>query len=166
MALDAAVGDQRDTVSPAAGPRRHSYSACSCGTPKLVVRRVVQPPPGPMPTFTALTPRSARNRTPSAVATLPATSSTSGNACLNASIALRHHHRVAVRDVDDDHVDVRLHELGGALDEVAGRADRGADQQAAVRIAGRERQPLLPMNVLGGDQADQRAVARRPAAAS
>ena len=46
------------------------------GTPKLVVNRVVQPPPGPMPTFTASTPRSARKATPSAVATLPATTCT------------------------------------------------------------------------------------------
>ena len=51
-----------------------------------------------------------------------------------------------------------LHELGGALEVVAGRADRRADAQPAVRIARRERQPLLAMDVLGGDQADQRAV--------
>ena len=65
------------TSSPSA--RRHSTMACNCGTPKLVVRRVVQPPPGPMPTFTALAPRSARKRAPSAVATLPAMTSTTGN---------------------------------------------------------------------------------------
>ncbi len=156
MPLDAAVGDQRHAVSRRR--RRHSTSACSCGTPKLVVMRVVQPPPGPMPTLTALTPRSTRNRTPSAVATLPATSSTSGKCFLNASIALRHHHRMAVRDVDDDHIDLRLHELRGALEIIAGGANRGADAQPAMRVARGKGQPLLPRDVLGGDQADQRAV--------
>ena len=34
---------------------------------------------------------------------------------------------MAVRDVDDDDIDLRLHELRGALEEIAGRADRGAD---------------------------------------
>ena len=69
-----------------------------------------------------------------------------------------HHDRVAVRDVDHDHVDVRLDQLRGALDEVAGRADRGADRQPAVRVARREGQPFLAVNVLRRDQADQRAV--------
>ena len=56
--------------------RRVSTSASTCGTPKFVVSRVVQPPPGPMPTLIPLTPRSRRNCTPAAVATFPATIST------------------------------------------------------------------------------------------
>ena len=55
-----------------------------------------------------------------------------------------HHDRVAVRDVDDDHVDAGAHQLGGALEVVAGRADRGADAQPALLVARRERQPPLP----------------------
>ena len=38
---------------------------------------------------------------------------------------------MAVRDVDDDDIDVRLQELRGALDEIAGRADRGVN---AVKV--------------------------------
>ena len=37
-----------------AAAMRQSTSACPCGTPKLVVIRVVQPPPGPMPTLIAV----------------------------------------------------------------------------------------------------------------
>ena len=40
-----------------------------------------------MPTFTPLTPRSARKRAPSAVATLPAIISTSGNRRRNSPVA-------------------------------------------------------------------------------
>ena len=69
----------------------------------------------------------------------------------------RHDDGMAVRDVDDDHVDVRLHQFSGALDEIAGGADRGADHQPAVCIARREGEPFLAVDVLGGDQADQRA---------
>ena len=43
-----------------------------------------------------------------------------------------HHDRVAVRDVDDDHVDAGANQLGGALEVVAGGADGGADAQAAL----------------------------------
>ncbi len=54
-----------------------------------------------------------------------------------------HHHRVAVRDVDDQHVDARLDQLRGALEVVAGRADRGADAQPALLVARGKRQPPL-----------------------
>ena len=100
VALDAAVGDERHA---AAGRRRGTRRApATCGTPKFVLSRVVQPPPGPMPTLMPLTPRSARNATPSAVATLPAISSTSPNRVAERLDRARHHHRMAVGDVDDD----------------------------------------------------------------
>ena len=53
----------------AAGLGLERTVAWICGTPKLVVMRVVQPPPGPMPTLTASAPRSARKVAPAAVAT-------------------------------------------------------------------------------------------------
>ena len=142
MPLDAAVGDERHAglAGAPAGIRR---SACSCGTPKLVVSRVVQPPPGPMPTLTALTPRSARNRTPSAVATLPATSSTSRKRLLERLDRPRHHDRVAVRDVDHDHVDPRLDELGGAL-EVSRRSRRSRRRPSAGRARRGSRTAAAP----------------------
>ena len=52
-----------------------------------------------------------------------------------------------MRDVDDEHVDAGADQLGGALEIVAGRADRRADAQAALRVARRERQPPLPDEV-------------------
>ena len=55
-----------------------SRMAVSWGTPTPATRRVVQAKPGPMPTLTASAPASARSRKPSAVATLPATTSLSG----------------------------------------------------------------------------------------
>ncbi|CSD09469.1 Uncharacterised protein [Vibrio cholerae] len=48
-----------------------SAIAVICGTPTPVTMRVVQIEPGPIPTFTALTPASISARAPSAVATLP-----------------------------------------------------------------------------------------------
>src|SRR6266851_2963289 len=65
-------------TSPA--PATASRMAVICGTPTPVTTRVVQIEPGPTPTFTASTPRSTRARAPASVATLPATSCTSGNA--------------------------------------------------------------------------------------
>ena len=48
----------------------------SCGTPTPATIRVVQMEPGPMPTFIASAPASISALVPSAVATLPATSTT------------------------------------------------------------------------------------------
>src|SRR6202023_1519210 len=61
-----------------AAARAQSRMAVTCGTPAPVTTRVVQMLPGPMPTFTASTPRSISARVPSAVATLPTTRPTSG----------------------------------------------------------------------------------------
>ena len=137
---------------------RHSTSACSCGTPKLVVIRVVQPPPGPMPTLMPSAPRSSRNRAPSAVATLPAIISTSLEALAELAHRLLHDDGVAVRDVDDEDVDAGAHELGRALQVVAGRADGRADAQPALLVARGKRQPPLVHEVARRDQAEQAAV--------
>ena len=48
--------------------------AVTWGTPTPVTTRVVQMLPGPMPTFTASTPRRTISRAPASVAMLPATS--------------------------------------------------------------------------------------------
>ena len=50
-----------------------------------------------------------------------------------------HHQRVAVGDVDDQHVGAGPHHLRRALEIVAGGADRGADPQPALRVARGER---------------------------
>ena len=63
-----------------------SITAVNCGIPTPAMIRVVQIEPGPMPTFTALTPASANAFAPSPVATLPATTCIS--LFLNASQAL------------------------------------------------------------------------------
>ena len=89
-----------------------------------------------------------RNRAPSAVATLPAISSTSPNRLRNSLDRALHDHRMAVRDVDDEHVHAGLDQLRGALEVIAGRADRGADAQAALRVARGERQPPLLDDIL------------------
>ena len=70
----------------------------------------------------------------------------------------RHHRRMPVRDVDDDDVDLGAEEFGGALEIVALRADRRADAQPAVRVAGGKRKLPLRDEILGGDQSAQRAV--------
>ena len=70
---------------------------------------------------------------------------------------LGHHDRMTVRDVDDEHVDARLDQLGRALEIVPFRADCRADAKASLRVARRQRQPLLLDDVLGGDEAGQHA---------
>ena len=60
-------------------------------------------------------------------------------------------------DVDDDHVDTCLDELGGSLEIITFRADRGTDAKPSLRVSRGERQPLLLDDVLGRDQTDQRA---------
>ena len=74
-----------------------------------------------MPTFTASTPRSISASVASAVATLPATMSTSGNSRRMRRDHVEHALRVAVRRVDDEHVHVRGDQRLGALHRVAAR---------------------------------------------
>ena len=69
-----------------------------------------------------------------------------------------HHHRMSMRDVDDEHVDAGAHELARALEVIAGRADRRADHQPSLRVAGRERAALLTHQVLGRDQPVEHAL--------
>ena len=76
-----------------------------------------------------------------------------------------HHHRMAVRDVDDEHVHAGLHQLGCPLEVVAARANRRADPQPALGVARRKRQPLLPPDVARRHQA-RRACPHRPRAAA
>ncbi len=74
-------------TSRAEATRAHSAMAVTCGTPTPATMRVVQMEPGPMPTFTASAPASTSASVASAVATLPATSCTSGYFCLVARTA-------------------------------------------------------------------------------
>ena len=50
---------------------------------------------------------------------------------------LRHHDRMTVRDVDDEHIDTRLNQLGRALEIVSFGADCRADAQTSLRVARR-----------------------------
>ena len=68
-----------------------------------------------------------------------------------------HHHGVAVRDVDDQHVDAGANQLGGPLEIVAARADGRAHAQPALVVAGGKRQLTLPHQVARRHQADQPA---------
>ena len=68
-----------------------------------------------------------------------------------------HHDRMTMRDVDDQDVDARLDQLRGALEIIALRTDRGADQETTLLVAGGERESPLLQQVAGGDQPDQLA---------
>ena len=59
-----------------------------CGTPTPVTTRVVQIEPGPMPTFTASAPASISALVPSAVATLPATTSMSKSRLIRRTVSI------------------------------------------------------------------------------
>ena len=68
-----------------------------------------------------------------------------------------HHDRMPVGDVDHQHVDLRLDQLGGTLEIVTGRADRCANHQTPVRVARRERQLSLAADIPGRYEAGQTA---------
>ena len=63
--------------------------------------------------------------------------------------------RVAVRGVDDEHVDLGGDEGGGALERVGADADGGADAQPPALVLRRERVALALLDVLDRDQAAQ-----------
>ncbi len=132
--------------------RADSAMAVICGTPAPVTMRVVQIDPGPMPTLMASAPARASSQAPSNVPTLPAMRSTSGNFCLDQLDGLKHARRVPVRAVDGQQVSLGLHHLRGALEEVAGRANGGADAQAALGVLRRVGILQALLDVLDGDQ--------------
>ncbi len=72
---------------------------------------------------------------------------------------LDHAARVAVRRVDDEHVDAGVDERLRALERVGPDADRGADAQPALLVLRRLRELDLLLDVLDRDQAAQPAVA-------
>ena len=69
-----------------------------------------------------------------------------------------HDDRVAVRDVDDQHVGSGTQHLAGSLQIVSGGAHRGRHSQPALLVSGCERMPLMLDEVLRGDEAEHRPV--------
>ena len=63
-------------MSESAAAEAQSNTAVICGTPTPATTRVVHIEPGPMPTLIPSAPASIKARVASAVATLPATTST------------------------------------------------------------------------------------------
>ncbi len=109
----------------------------------------------------------AGTRAPSAVATLPAISSTSAKALAElapspCSITTEWPCAMSITMTSTLGAD----QLRGPFEVVAGGADGGADPQPAVLVARRERQPPLAQQVARGDQADAACRPRRRAAAS
>ena len=108
--------------------------AVICGTPTPVTTRVVQMLPGPMPTFTASTPRRTSSRAPSSVATLPATSCTSGKACAERVDRREHAFAVPVRRVDDEDVDAGATSAARASMRLGTGAHRRGDAEPAMLV--------------------------------
>ena len=96
-------------------------------------------------------------RAASAVAMLPAIDLDRDGA-LDLAHHLDHAARVAVRRVDDEHVDAGLDERLRALERVGPDADRGADAQPPLLVLRRLRELDLLLDVLDGDQPAQPAV--------
>ena len=113
--------------------------------------------PGPIPTFTASAPASISASVASAVATLPAITST-GDARLDPAHHLDHAERMSVRRVDDEHIGAGGDECLRALDRVGADADGGADAQPAALVLRRVRVLDLLLNVLDRDEPAQLAV--------
>jgi hypothetical protein len=90
--------------------------AVSCGTPTPVTTRVVQMLPGPIPTLTASAPRSSSARAPPARGDIAGDDLSVGEPLARALERLQHADGVAVRGVDDEHVDARVDECLRALE--------------------------------------------------
>ena len=81
-----------------------------------------------------------------------------GEVLLDPLDAIEHALVVAVRGIDDQEVDARLHHALGALVGIGAGADRAADAQLAELVLGRERVLGGLGDVLDGDQAAQDVV--------
>ena len=127
--------------------------AMICGTPTPATIRVVQMDPGPMPTLTASAPASASARAASPRGDVAADHVDLRIVLLDPAHALDHAGAVAVRGVDDDHVDAGLDQRLDALLGALAHANRGAHAQAAAGVARRIREAGLLGDVLDGDQA-------------
>ena len=143
--------------------------AVTWGTPTPATTRVVQIEPGPTPTLTASTPASTRACAPARVATLPPMTWTCRVA---GSVLSRRDHveqqpGVAVGGVDDEHVDARLDQGGGALPGVAEVADRrrrpAAGRRRPCDACGNCSDFTKSLTVISPREP---AAARRPAAAA
>ena len=71
----------------------------------------------------------------------------------------RHHHGVAMCDVDHQHVHAGLDEFGCTLQVVSRGADGGADAKPALSVARRKRQVCLLHQVARRDQTEEHAFA-------
>ena len=110
------------------------WIAVICGTPTPATMRVVQIEPGPMPTLTPSAPWSTSAFAPSPVPTLPPMTCTFWKFLLDPRHPVEHALRMAVRGVDDEHVDAGLDQRVDALVGALAHADRRADAQLAVRV--------------------------------
>ena len=130
-------------TSCAAAARAHSMIAVIIGTPMPATTRVVQIEPAPMPTFTASTPCSI-----SAIGALGGRDVAGdevdvGKALADPADHVEHALRVAVRGVDDEHVDAGGDERLGALHRVLARR-RSPRRSAAGRASPSTRSDTSP----------------------
>ena len=129
-----------------------SKTAVTCGTPTPATTRVVQIEPGPTPALRQSAPASI-----SASAASPGGDVAGDQLDVELRLDPPHHlddgARVAVRGVDDEHVDLGGDERRGALERVGADADGGADAQPPALVLRRERVALALLDVLDGDQA-------------
>ena len=137
------------------------WIAVICGTPTPATMRVVQIEPGPDADLDAvgavIDQRLARRR---AVAMLPPITCDLREVLLDPLHAVEHALRMAVRGIDDEHVDAGLDQRRDALLGALADADRGADAQPAqLRPCTRSGCSVDFEDVLHGDQAAQLEVA-------
>ena len=129
------------------------------GTPMPAMMRVVQIEPAPMPTFTASTPSAISAVGGFGGRDVAGDQIDVGERAADAPHHVEHALRMAVRRVDDEHVDVGGDQRVGALDGVVRDADGRAAAQPAERVLRRVRILDRLLDVLDGDQALQPEVA-------
>ena len=129
----------------------------SCGTPTPATTRVVQIEPGPTPTLTPETPALISASAPSAVATLPPISGSSGKVPVDRLDRLEHAPGVSVGGVDHDHVDPRIDQRLGAFEAVDPAPTAAPQRRRPEVVLGGVREALALLDVLDRDQPAQHA---------
>ena len=142
-----------------ATPSIANWMAEICGTPTPATMRVVQIEPGPDADLHRVGAVIGERLRAGGRGDVAAHHLHRRIALLHHAHALEHALRMAVRGVDDDHVDAgrdqRLHAFVG----IGAGADRGADAQASQAVLARQRVLDALQDVLDGDEAAQLHVA-------
>ena len=132
--------------------------AVICGTPMPATTRVVQMEPGPMPTLTTSAPAMIRSWVACGGGDVAGDERQVGIGLFDGLHGGEHAGGVAVGGVEADGVHFGVDQRGDAVHHIAGDANGGGAEQAALAVLGGVGVLLGLLDVLDGDEAAQHVV--------